>query len=111
MKRARLPEAAASNPTPRGGARPRCAPPPQGVLGKHRRQAQAESEAEAHHAKRRRLAALEEELLLREKSLLMREKAVCTREAALAERERWVLQLQRQAECNGPAPPWLHAIH
>ena len=34
MKRARLPEAAASNPNPRGGARPRCAPPPQRVLGK-----------------------------------------------------------------------------
>ena len=96
----------AAEANPRAGARPRCAPPP-AVLGKHAR----EEAAAAPPHKRRRLAALEAELLLRESTLVEREKAVCLREAALAERERWVLQLQRQAECNGPAPPWLHAIH
>ena len=86
-------------------ARQRCAP---GVLGKHARPATPGLE---HETKRRRLVALEEELLFREQNLLTRENNLLRREAAVAERERWVLQLQRQTECNGPAPPWLHAVH
>ena len=91
---------------PRGGARPRHG---RGTaLGKHRRQ---EAACPSGCPKRQRLAAQEAELRVREQALRVYEENLRLREAALAEREKWVLQLQRRAECNGPPQPWLHTIH